>query len=78
MKIIKELENIKLAIFDLDGVVYRGKELIPNADRVIQKLKNQKIKVVYNSNNSTATRQMYVERLKEFNIESKITTVSGY
>ncbi|MFW9785998.1 MAG: HAD-IIA family hydrolase [Candidatus Heimdallarchaeota archaeon] len=70
--LINKLKDIKLAIFDLDGVIYRGDSLIPNVDKIIQELKNQGIKIVYNSNNSTATRQTYVERLKSFNIESEI------
>ncbi|MFX1316930.1 MAG: HAD-IIA family hydrolase [Promethearchaeota archaeon] len=71
-KLIDDLENIKLAIFDLDGVIYRGEKLIPEADEVIQDLKDLSITVIYNSNNSTATRQMYVERLKKFGISSEI------
>ncbi len=71
-KLIDDLENIKLAIFDLDGVIYRGETLIPSADKVIQDLKNLSVKVVYNSNNSTATRQMYVDRLKKFDILTEI------
>lgn len=71
-KLIDDLENIKLAIFDLDGVIYRGKTLIPNADKIIKELKKYSIKVVYNSNNSTITREMYVERLNSFKIPSKI------
>ena len=72
-KLIDELEDIKLAIFDLDGVIYRGASLIPNSDKVINDLKENSVKVVYNSNNSTATRQMYVDRLRNFNIKSEIT-----
>ena len=68
-----DLKDIKLAIFDLDGVIYRGNVLIPNADIVINELKELSIKVVFNSNNSTATRETYVERLKNYNIQSKIT-----
>ena len=71
--LIEELKNIKLMIFDLDGVIYRGDMLISNVDKAIQELKNNGIKVVYNSNNSTATRQMYIERLKKFNISSEIS-----
>ncbi|MBN1801265.1 MAG: HAD-IIA family hydrolase [Candidatus Lokiarchaeota archaeon] len=67
-ELIKDLKGIKLAIFDLDGVVYLGQTLIPKADEVIQALKDLSIKVVYNSNNSTITRGMYVERLRKFNI----------
>jgi phosphoglycolate/pyridoxal phosphate phosphatase family enzyme len=72
-KIIEDLKDIELAIFDLDGVIYRGDTLIPKVDKIIQELKSFSIKVVYNSNNSTATRQTYVERLKSFNIESEIS-----
>jgi len=72
-ELLDDLKNIRLAIFDLDGVVYRGNTLIPNADKVINELKDLSIKVVYNSNNSTATRKTYVERLKNLNIKSQIT-----
>ncbi|MHA2289181.1 MAG: HAD-IIA family hydrolase [Promethearchaeota archaeon] len=71
-ELIKDLKGIELAIFDLDGVIYRGATLIPNSDKVIRALKKNSVKVVYNTNNSTATRQMYVDRLKNFNIESEI------
>ncbi len=72
-ELIDELKSIKLAIFDLDGVIYRGNTLIPNVDEVIKELKNKSIKIIYNSNNSTATRQNYVNKLKEFNISSEIS-----
>lgn len=72
-KLIEDLKDLELAIFDLDGVIYRGDTLIPKVDKIIQELKSFSIKVVYNSNNSTATRQTYVERLKSFNIESEIS-----
>ena len=72
-ELVDELRNIELAIFDLDGVIYRGDILISNSDKVIQELKDSSIKVVYNSNNSTVTRQMYVDRLKGLNIKSKVS-----
>lgn len=71
-ELIDHLKRIKLAIFDLDGVIYRGDKLIPNSDKIVKDLKKRSIKVVYNSNNSTATRQTYVKRLQKFGIESVI------
>jgi len=71
-KLIEELSDVELVIFDLDGVIYRGDKLLQGVDNVIQQLKELSINIVYNSNNSTATRQMYVERLNNFNISSKI------
>ena len=72
-QLINDLKDIKLAIFDLDGVIYRGQSLVSNADKIIEELNHLSIKIVYNSNNSTITRQMYVDRLKKFNIVSKDT-----
>lgn len=72
-ELVEDLKGIKLAIFDLDGVVYRGQTLIKNVDKVIQELKDLSIKVVFNSNNSTITRQMYVERLNGLNIPSEFS-----
>jgi len=72
-ELISELKDIKLAIFDLDGVIYRGDSLISNSDKVISDLKEISVKIVYNSNNSTVTRQMYVDRLRDFNIKSEMT-----
>lgn len=72
-QLIDELANLKLAIFDLDGVIYRGHELISGADQVVQDLKDLSIKVIYNSNNSTVTRQMYVERLEKMGIPCEIS-----
>ncbi len=71
-ELIEDFKHIKLAIFDLDGVVYRGQKLIPNVDKIIQELKDLSLRVIYNSNNSTATRQMYVEKLRNFGIQSEI------
>jgi 4-nitrophenyl phosphatase len=74
-KLVDQIRNIKLAIFDLDGVIYRGNSLIPNVDKVIRELKNSSIKVVYNSNNSTATREMYVNRLKQLGIDATLKEI---
>ena len=74
-ELIDVLKKKSLMIFDLDGVIYRGDELIRNADKVIQELKNQAIKVVFNSNNSTITRKKYVEKLKSFNIQTELSNI---
>jgi 4-nitrophenyl phosphatase len=68
LELIDDLKDIKLAIFDLDGVVYRGNNIIPGVGDIIRSLKELSIKVVFNSNNSTLTRVMYVEKLRKFNI----------
>ncbi|MFW9970638.1 MAG: HAD-IIA family hydrolase, partial [Candidatus Odinarchaeota archaeon] len=71
--LIDELKDIKLAIFDVDGVIYRGDMLISNVDKIINELKALSIKIIYNSNNSTETRQDYVDKLKKFKINSELS-----
>ncbi len=62
------IDKYKLVIFDMDGVIYRGPEVIPGVPEVIQKLKERGIKVAFNTNNSTASRQMYVERFAKMGV----------
>jgi 4-nitrophenyl phosphatase len=74
MKSLREdLSELRLAIFDLDGVVYRQEKLIANVEKVIEQLKTLGIKVIYNSNNSTITREMYVDKLKKMNINAEFS-----
>jgi len=60
-------------IFDLDGTIYRGEHLIPNADKVINHLKIKNKKVVFVSNKTTGTAKDYFHLLKSWglNIDEK-------
>ena len=50
-------------IFDLDGTIYLGDELLPGAGRMIRKLRELGKKVVFLSNNPTKDPKMYAEKL---------------
>ena len=71
--------DFKGFVIDLDGVVYRGKELISDSNRRIASLK-KKSKVLFLTNNSTKTRAEYVEKLRGFgiNVDEKEIITSGY
>ncbi|EHR77574.1 sugar-catabolism phosphotransferase [Thermococcus litoralis DSM 5473] len=67
-------------IFDMDGVIYRGKEPIEGANEVIKFLKANKIPFIFLTNNSTRNARMYKEKLQKMGIdveEEQIIT-SGY
>ncbi|NJE25903.1 HAD family hydrolase [Thermococcus sp. MV5] len=67
-------------IFDMDGVIYRGKEAVDGTKEVIEFLKSTKIPFVFLTNNSTRNARMYREKLREMGIEveeERIIT-SGY
>lgn len=64
----KNLFDKKLFIFDLDGVLYLGDEVIPGAVEVINRLKESNKIVYYLTNNSTKTRTNYVAKLGKMGI----------
>ncbi|MGH2500724.1 MAG: haloacid dehalogenase, partial [Candidatus Limnocylindria bacterium] len=52
-----------VAIFDMDGVLYRGSQLLPHARETLERLRAAGWRVYFATNNSTATRDEYVRRL---------------
>ena len=55
-------------IFDLDGTIYLGDNLLPGAKRLIEKLRELGKKVVFLSNNPTKDPKMYAEKLTKLGI----------
>jgi NagD protein len=56
-------------LIDMDGVVYRGNELIPGADRFVSTLRARDIPFCFLTNNSQRTRRDVVARLARMGIE---------
>jgi 4-nitrophenyl phosphatase len=52
-----------VAIFDMDGVLYRGNVVMPHARETLARLRKVGWQVFFATNNSTASRAEYVERL---------------
>jgi 4-nitrophenyl phosphatase len=59
---------LRLVIFDLDGVMYRGREPVPGAAALVAALRKRGLLVRFATNNSMATRAMYVPRLVEMGV----------
>lgn len=66
-----ELQSFDLFVFDLDGVVYRGPEVIPGAVETIQALRALGKTVAFNTNNSTRTRETYETLLTGMGIPAR-------
>ena len=62
------LDKYDYFIFDLDGTIYRGEHLIPNADKVINHLKSINKKIVFVSNKTTGTAKDYYNLLKNWGL----------
>jgi len=56
-------------LIDMDGVIYRGSQLIPGADRFITELRENDIPFLFLTNNSQRTRRDVVIRLQRMGID---------
>lgn len=55
-------------VFDLDGTIYLGDELLPGAKRLLEKLRELRKKVIFLSNNPTKDPKMYAEKLTRLGV----------
>tara|TARA_R110002073_G_scaffold25832_3_gene85306 strand:- start:40422 stop:41876 length:1455 start_codon:yes stop_codon:yes gene_type:complete len=75
-KFDERMKGVDNVILDLDGTVYVGDTMVPGAGTAIEALQDSGRNVYFLSNNSSKTKQDYVERLKILGIhcdQSKIT-----
>jgi arabinose operon protein AraL len=70
-----QMKNLKGYIFDLDGTVYLGKQLIEGADTTINALLNEGKKVLFLTNKTIESRQSYVKKLHGFNIQANLENI---
>ena len=68
-------------LFDLDGTIYLGDELLPGAAELLTAIRNVDLPVRFLSNNPTKSRDAYVERLRRLGIavepEEIVTSVQS-
>jgi 4-nitrophenyl phosphatase len=55
-------------VFDVDGVLCRGEDLIPRAEEAIERLRRGGKKVIFISNNSTKSREEYIAKFTRLGI----------
>jgi phosphoglycolate/pyridoxal phosphate phosphatase family enzyme len=67
--------RVRLVIFDLDGVVYRGDEPIRGAPELIAWLHEREAAVRFATNNSMVARSGYVERLGAMGIRTAVAEI---
>jgi len=75
----KNLKNISGYIFDLDGVIYKGEELIKGAIETLDLLKELGKKYIFVTNNTIGTKKQYINKLRNFGIfieDEQILTVN--
>jgi len=59
----------RLYLFDLDGTLFRGDEVLPHAVEVVAELRRRGAGIRYVTNNSSQTRQHFVAKLSKMGFE---------
>ncbi|MCG7346514.1 TIGR01457 family HAD-type hydrolase [Sporosarcina sp. ACRSL] len=65
------MDKYNAVCFDLDGTVYRGNEVIPEAVTLIEKLQRGGIEPYFVTNNSSSTTQQFQTKLLRMGIQTK-------
>ncbi len=69
------LRDIRGLVFDMDGVLWRGKEFLPGSREIFAWAEANGVPCLMATNNSMSTAQMYVERLAGYGIHIEKETV---
>ncbi len=59
-------------IFDMDGVIWRGKEIIPGAKEAISLLRSEGKKILFVTNNASESRANQHKKLQHLGIEAEV------
>lgn len=62
-------------LFDLDGTIYLGDQLLPGAAHTIATLRERGRRTVFLSNNPTKTREQYAAKLTQFGIPTPVDDI---
>lgn len=62
----------KLAIFDMDGTIYLGKDLIPGALTTLNTLRDNGVHVIFFTNNSSHDLDFYEKKMRDFGFDCSV------
>lgn len=68
---VRPLDFYDAYLFDLDGTIYLGEELLPGARELLDVLRERGIQRLFLSNNPTKSPEMYLEKLARLGIEAE-------
>ena len=73
------LKDKKLFVFDLDGTVYLGKRIFPEAVKLVNRLSESGRKVLFFTNNASSTAEFYLGKLRRagFEVSDDAVMTSG-
>lgn len=64
-------------LFDLDGTIFLGDELLPGAARLVGELRRRRIPVRFLSNNATKAPEQYAEKLTRLGLPTDVADIAN-
>ena len=64
-------------VFDMDGTIYLGDELLPGAHRLVSELRRREVPVRFLSNNPTRDPEMYAAKLTALGLPTPVSDVAN-
>lgn len=65
-----DLTQIRAVLFDMDGVIYRGSQLLPGVNDLLHYLAATQRSWIYVTNNATRTPVMFVDKLRRLGVSA--------
>jgi HAD superfamily hydrolase (TIGR01457 family) len=75
MKEIQDITSTECFLFDLDGTVYLGDQLLPGARELLGYLEDQSRPYFFLTNNSSRSREDYVNKLAGYGLEAPVEKI---
>ena len=67
----------KAYVFDMDGTIYLGDELLPGAHRLVSELRRREVPVRFLSNNPTRDPEMYAAKLTKLGLPTPVADIAN-
>lgn len=64
-------------VFDMDGTIYLGDELLPGAHRLVSELRRREVPVRFLSNNPTRDPEMYAAKLTALGLPTPVSDIAN-
>lgn len=71
------LELFDAYVFDLDGTIYLGEDLLPGARRLIEELRRRELPVRFLSNNPTKDPAQYAQKLERLGLATPVGEIAN-
>lgn len=68
---MNELKDKKLFVFDMDGTIYLGERVFPEAQRLIKRLRREGRRVLFFTNNASHSPDFYLKKLSRLGFEPR-------